>query len=443
VTPIEPAEEARLHAKADELVAATGAVSEIRTLTQISPTIVVAPPWRPAPRTAVAHVLPSVTAAQQLLTDTASYLASAGIEFDTSTVVDLLAAYLSSQFLMFAGPSGTGKSTAARALGHIFCASNSLGVVEGRRQMIGPEDIAGYYSPLAQSYVRMSDLKVLRQLAVPAADSVPALLVEEINLSAVEGYLAPFTHGMSRPTAPDVPWELHDVSITDPPDRLVFGPFPRLLGTINVDATAMAPAPKVTARACVLVLEPADDAAIDSALQRLKTPHGQPTVAEGAGAALVGNPAEIFASGVAQDTLLVQQTNDLVDLIRASGPYAQGGGSMPNPVSRRQVVQLLTYASWFVLLAEAHVANGGTVLGDAHRLGVENALLHFVLPILPGVEFGLALQRLQDASVSLTQSSTNTQELGAVLLARVERLMGAGGEALGMGRILDFWDRLS
>lgn len=442
---LDPVDERRLHELSDDLANATGAATELKALAQIAPTAGAPPAWTSAPRTAVAHVAPTIPAAQQLLTDFTSYLAAAGIEFDTSTVVDLLVSYLSSQFLLFAGPSGTGKSTAARALGYIFCTPKSFGVIEGRRQMIGPEDVAGYYSPLSKSYVRVPDLRVLQQLAVPAPDAVPALLVEEINLSAVEGYLAPFTHGMSGPTAEEITWELHNAPIADPPDELALGPFPRLMGTINVDATAMAPAPKVTARACVLLLEPPGDSSISSALQQLKSPQAPPTVAEGAGAELVGDPSEIFASGIAQDPLLVQHATDLINLIRATGPYDQGAGAaaLPNPVSRRQIAQLLTYGSWFVLFAQAHVANGGTLLGDSHRLGIENALLHYVLPSLPGVDFGTALQRLQDAKTSLAQSSTNTQELGGVLLARVERLMSAGGDALGMGRILDFWDRLS
>ncbi len=444
MSPLDPADEARLHERADALVAATGAASETTALTQIAPEIGVSAPWSPVPRTAVTHVAPSVTAAQRLLTDTTRHLAAAGIDFDTSTVVDLLAAYLSSQFLLFAGPSGTGKSTAARALGHVFCTPNSLGVIEARRQMIGPEDVAGYYSALSESYVRVPDLKVLRQLAVEAEDAAPGLLVEEINLSAVEGYLAPFTHGMSGPSTPRIRWELHDAEISDPPNELVLKPFPRLVGTINVDATAMAPAPKVTARACVVLLEPPESAALDSTLQRLKNPPSEPAAgARGAGAALVGDPAEIFTARPAQDGLLVTHSNELLDVIRAAGSHAQAGETMPNPISRRQLVQVLTYASWFVLLADAHEANGGIVLGDAHRLGVENAILHFVLPTLPGVEFGLALQRLQGAAASLHRSSPIARELGAVLLARVERLTSAGGEALGMGRILDFWDRLS
>lgn len=446
MTSIDPAEEARLLKIADDLAAATGAATETTDLATIAPPIAAPPPWSPAPRTTIAHVPPTVAAAQQLLNDVNAYLASARIVFDTATTVDLLAAYLSSQFLLFAGPSGTGKSTAARAVGYTFCTPNSLGVIEGRRQLIGPEDVVGYYSALSKSYVRVPDLKVLRQLAVSAPDAAPALLVEEINLSAVEGYLAPFTHGLSGPSTPEVAWDLHDLPLTEPPDQLELSPFPRLLGTINVDATAMAPAPKVVARACVVLLEPPDDAGLGAALQQLKVPPRPPTIAEGFGAALAGDPLEIFQAGVAQDADLVQHTDDLINLIRAAGPYAQHAGAlgpMPNPVSRRQVVQLMAYASWFVLLAEAHKANGGTLLGDPHRLGAENALLHFVLPTLPGVEFGVALQRLNGARASLAGSSANAQELGAVLLARVDRLMNAGGDALGMGRILDFWDRLS
>lgn len=422
--------ERRLLGAASDLATATGATLETTPLA----TGVTAPPRERGAREPVEHLPPSVDGARVVLQRFTDHLTAAGLHVDTSTAVDLVAAFLSSQFLLFAGPSGTGKSTVARALGQFFCTPGSFGIVEGRRQLIGPEDLVGYYSPLSDTYVRVPDLRVVRRLADPAAQAAPALLVEEVNLSAVEGYLAPFVHATSGVSTDAVVWELHDAPIDEPPPRLVLAPFPRLLGTINVDASSTAPARKVAARACVLLLEPADDPAVAAALQHLKAPPASSPAGQGAGAAFVGDPTEIFAYGVASDAELVREADALIDVVR-------GGPTMPNPLSRRQVLQVLTYASWFVLLAEAHVSEGGRVLGDPHRLAVENALLHYVLPTLPPVDFARALQRLQDGATSLTPSSSSPQELGAVLRDRVQRLAGAA-DVSGMGT-LDFWDRLS
>ncbi len=116
--------------------------------------------------------------------------------------------------------------------------------------------------------------------------------------------------------------------------------------------------------------------------------------------------------------------------------------STHNPVTRRQAGQVLVYASWFVLLATAFKDRGGTLVGDPHKLGAENAVLHFVLPSLPAVEFGLVLDRLSKAR-GLAGAGTTSDELGALLKSRVARLSSVGGDSLLAGRVLDFWDRLS
>lgn len=313
--------------------------------------------------------------------------------------------------------------------------------------MIGTEDVAGYFSSLSRTYVRVPELKALQQLAVPAADASPVLVVEEINLSPIEGYLGPFVHGMSGPSVPEVVWDLHDAPISDPPRQLAFAPYPRLLGTINVDATAIAPAPKVVARACVVLLEPALLPDATSVLQQLKGAPVSSADLQGAGASLVGDPREILETAIASDSALAKEVRDVLKMMDAMGPQADGptsGNTGPrNSVSRRQLVQVLMYASWFVLLAEAHVANGGSLVGEPHRLGIENAVLHYILPSLPAIEFGFALLRLDEGKGSLANTGTGSEEVGALLRARVDRLMSSASDSFGTGRILDFWDRLS
>ena len=75
----------------------------------------------------------------------------AGVVVGLSDATDLLAAVLSSQFVLFAGPSGTGKSTLARQLQSFFADSDKARTVDARRQWLSPEDLAGYYSVLGAS----------------------------------------------------------------------------------------------------------------------------------------------------------------------------------------------------------------------------------------------------------------------------------------------------
>jgi energy-coupling factor transporter ATP-binding protein EcfA2 len=394
-------------------------------------------------RTAVAHVLPGLEVATELLKDFRDFLDAAKIDLTASSVTDLLAAYLSSQLLLFAGPSGTGKSTVARALLHFFTEPDAGEVIEGRRQLIGPEDVAGYLSPISGAYVRTPELAALLRIGAPGAGSAPGLLVEEINLSPVEGYLAPFVHGLSGVTNGTVAWSLHSgdpSSSTSVPRRIEFKPYPRLLGSINVDSTALAPSPKVAARACVVLLEPPEELDLSETLKGLTAEVAALDARAGAWARVVGNPLEIFDVPEVNRDALVQHLTAVIDELRGVGQPEEATSA--NPVTRRQAGQMLLYAAWFVLIASAHEALGGSLEADASRLGVENAVLHYVLPTLPGTEFGFVLDRLTK-STSLADGGSGPDRLGALLKARIDRLGSVGGDSLLAGRVLDFWDRLS
>lgn len=424
---------AKLHSIADQLAAAAGIVTKKDDLQAISGAV---PPSIPSPlagplRATVAHQLPTIANAESLVSKFENYLDDAGVIADASLQLDVLGAYLSTQFLLVAGPSGTGKSTIARALAEFFCPPDSWRVIEARRQLIGPEDIAGYYSILTNIYAWTSDLNALLEIGAAAPESAPpALLVEEINLSPVEGYLAPFTHGLSDVSAATVSWPLHDTELDTPPKDLVFEPFPRLLGTINVDSTSVAPAPKVAARACVILLEPQATPNVDEALNALRKterPKG------GGGAEYVGDPLEILdCPDIAPDSLRKQIEDLLTQLVPPQGEHF---------VSRRQVGQMLLYVAWYSLMAQAFSQRGGVVVGDPYRIGAENALLHFILPTLSPRDFGTAIQRLNDASIQLHPAPDQSSG-GSVLKSRIDRLSSSAGSGM-VGGLLDFWDRLS
>ena len=169
-----------------------------------------------------------------LIKDFRLHLNQLGIAFEEAVVIDLLASYLSSQFVLFAGPSGTGKSTAAHALQTFFAPADSRATIRARRQLLGPEDVAGYYSALGQVFVAGPDLAALDHLARPNASApCPSLLVEEINLSAPEGYLNPMIHGFSGLSAETVEWSVFAASLearAERPSTLLFKPFPRSWG---------------------------------------------------------------------------------------------------------------------------------------------------------------------------------------------------------------------
>ena len=401
------------------------------------------------PRQPMARQDVSVETLVQLLDLFDAHLKIARVDLDIAARLDVISAVLSSQFVLFAGPSGTGKSTVARVLQTFFAPLDSRAVIECRRQLIGPEDIAGYPSPLSGSFVEGTDLQSLLRLARPS-DSVPCpiLLVEEVNLSPPEGYLSPFIHGLSSPSTREVDWRLHagkgDVQ-TELPSELRFVPFPRLLGTINVDSTASAPAKKVSARACVVLMEPVDVSTLDDVWHALAKPEPNVGGFDSDGAPFLGDPLlAVRLPGV--DPIPIQ--NECLRLAAAieQGPtvFNADWSSSANPVrtvSRRQVAQMVGFSAWFSLIARAQDARVGSATPLPERIAAENALLHFVLPNLDATTFGQALRLLSDSKPHL--SVPTQSQYGGLLRARVDRLESAGGEQALLGQILDFWDRLS
>ncbi len=415
--------------------------------------------WLPRPssktsgwRKPIVRENPTAAAMADLLKDFDELLTDLGLSFDHSTRVDLLAAYLSCQFVLLAGPSGTGKSTAARLLQDFFATRESTAIVEARRQLIGPEDLVGYYSVLGGRYLGTPDLPGLVAIGSGGPESCsPSLLVEEINLSPVEGYLSPFMHGLSRPATRAVPWTLYSSADflegedgPDIPERLTFEPFLRLIGTINVDATAMSPSPKVTSRACVVLIEPADSVDFARAEDYLKADASgvRPSVARGA--TFVESPAlalESLAGDEDRRNGLKTELEGLVAAVIKGASEQQTIGRLENFVTRRQAAQMLCYVAWFSLLAEGYTIWSSTAVESAPKIAAENALLHFVLPGLPPAEFTAVLNYLTKSS--FISNPADPKQLGSILASRVKRLESAAGESFIAGRYLDFWDRLS
>jgi hypothetical protein len=357
-----------------------------------------------------------------------------GILIDPAQAIDCLAAILSSQLLLFVGPSGTGKSTVARVLSEFFAPKERRFEIDALRQWLTPDDMVGYYSALSKRYVPTPDtptIIAMHETSVAAVSKEgtgqtgpPILLVEEMNLSAPEGYLAPVFHALSRTSQPYVRWPLHsggteaidEASVVALPETAMIGPYPRILGTINVDASSQAPARKVAARSCVLMFEPveitkAELGALASALS------GSEGDDDPLGAKYLGDPL-IAMKALDSAGMEALQTSFIEMIERVPGL----------PVSRRDATRSLAYMAYYLLLS------GGDPEPSLLRIAAENAFLHCVLPTIDDDRFVPTLQALSAAGQTAPEG---------LLGQRITRLAAVSAAEEGLGGPADFWSAMS
>lgn len=344
-----------------------------------------------------------------------------------SESIDLLAAALSSQFVIMAGPSGSGKSLMGAALAAFFAPADRRTRLESSRLLAKPQEFFGYYSHLAgEKFMAYEQLLALLEVAASADDSPPMITVEEANLSPIEGYFSPLVHGLGGLQAETLPIPLHtqpqDVESQTPefkvPSVLALRPFPRFFATINVDADSPAPARKVVSRACVILLEtPSFDTALAAADSLV---HPSVDEASGPAASLIGRPSIAFDRYAASGSDAYQQAiKERATLLRATLGV--------DVIAHRQLQRSLMYMAWFVELVGGEEPDVGD---ESVEEAADNALLHFVLPSLPAAQFERALEALDDG------------HRRGVLAQRLARLRGVVAEHQ-FGPPPDFWGALS
>ena len=362
-------------------------------------------------------------AIRDLPTAFSDHLSDSGIVFDTSTQIDLLASALGSQFLLLAGPSGTGKSTAAHMLSSFFAPDERRVIIDARPGWIGQEDLLGQYSSFAESYLGTNDLDELIQVANSSVASSPIVTIEEANLSPLESYLGPVITRSSSIAWSEVSFDLHRTQLGSPPKSLLLDKWPRFISTINVDSSAHAPAPKVAGRSCVVLLEPPtiEEAklsvgAISFSSQNIRT---------AAFFDVLGDPRLAWASAVVNGEAdgMLASLESWLTLLESTA----GRGS--NIVSPRSLQRSVMFIAWHYALSKA-AGLGGMQIEPSLELSSENAVLHYLLPSLTSEQFARCLLPLLESASA-----------GGLLAARLQRLLGAGEGAFGVPP--DFWASLS
>lgn len=336
------------------------------------------------------------------------FCSARGIVFEQAVRRDLLASALGSQLVLFAGPSGTGKSTAARLLAEYFTTPTSIASVDVRPMWVGADGPFGFHSKISSAYEVGPSTEALVQLA--KANAVPFLILEEANLSPMEVYVGNVVSQLSGLTANQVRFQLHShgsdlsTSAGSVPPLVAVGPWPRVMATINVDSTASAPSPKVCGRGLTVLLEPPSFEIAKASAKAIGASAPPPPTAVGGPS--IGDPrAAWYAALTAKaETVLFDSLDGLCSALESD--------LGANYVSPRDVQRALLFMAWYVAIAE-HDSDFKD-LKRASDDAAELALLHAVLPGLGSGQFGPAAESLRKQA---TADGLLSQRLDKVLLA--------------------------
>jgi MoxR-like ATPase len=205
---------------------------------------------------------------EDLIDSTLEALNKLGRKTDYNTVTNILTTISQSQFTLFSGRPGTGKTSLAKMLGNSLGLQNRLLNIPVARGWTSTKDILGFYNALSCSFNPAATglyelLTQLNQEVKSEIDGAPAIcLLDEFNLSQPEHYFSPFLE-MSDP-------ESKRIIATGDQDYpyLEVPQYFRFLGTINNDESVQSLTPRMLDRSAIISfdeIEPDYDLSLNSA----------------------------------------------------------------------------------------------------------------------------------------------------------------------------------
>ncbi|WP_326902338.1 AAA family ATPase [Kosakonia cowanii] len=189
---------------------------------------------------------------EEIIDNVLDALNKQGRKTDYSTAANILTTIAQTQFTLFSGLPGTGKTSLAKMLGNCLGLQNRLLNIPVARGWSSFRDVLGFYNALSQSFTSSSTglyefLTHLHKEKSNNQESAAAIiLLDEFNLSQPEHYFSPFLE-MSDP-------ESQRILSTGNPDEpyLTVPDYLRFLGTINQDETVQTLTPRLLDRAAII-----------------------------------------------------------------------------------------------------------------------------------------------------------------------------------------------
>ena len=189
---------------------------------------------------------------EELIDSVLESLNSLGRKTDFNTVANILTTIAQSQFTLFSGRPGTGKTSLAKMLGSSLGLKNRLLNIPVARGWTSSRDVLGFYNALSSSFNSSATglYELLTQLhneISSSTDSALAIcLLDEFNLSQPEHYFSPFLEISDPESKRLVATGDNDSPYLEVPRYL------RFLGTINNDESVQSLTPRMLDRAAII-----------------------------------------------------------------------------------------------------------------------------------------------------------------------------------------------